>query len=242
MAKVTLTDLTSIANDTSATNSINENFQALEDYVNNNVLSRDTGVEVNTMQNELDMNGQSILNVADINGEDVGDLATGATASAASAAASAALAAADAVSTAADAAATAADVVSTNADVVSTAADVVSVNNALATVDNIIDYAEANSSSSYTPDMGASANFHITLEGANVVINNPTNKTIGQSGVFVLIQDGSGSRGVSWGTDFEFSGGTPPTPTTTAGGVDLVAYYVLSSTRILCSNAILEFS
>lgn len=63
MAKVTLTDLTSLANDTSAVNSINNNFQTVEDYINNNVLSRDTGAEVNTMQNDLDMNSNDLLNV-----------------------------------------------------------------------------------------------------------------------------------------------------------------------------------
>ena len=63
MAKVTLTDLTTLANDTSAVNSLNTNFQTLEDYINNNVLSRDTGAETNTMQNDIDMNSYSLNNV-----------------------------------------------------------------------------------------------------------------------------------------------------------------------------------
>ena len=79
MPKITLTDLTSLANDTSATNSINTNFQAIEDYINDNVLSRDTGAEVNTMQNELDMNSYGITNVDTINGVDVTDVLTGLT-------------------------------------------------------------------------------------------------------------------------------------------------------------------
>ena len=77
MAKVTLTDLTTLANDTSAVNSINDNFQALEDYINDKVLSRDTGAEVNTLLNDIDFNGYDILNLTEINGFSVTDITAG---------------------------------------------------------------------------------------------------------------------------------------------------------------------
>lgn len=67
MAKVTLTDLTSLANDTSAVNSINGNFTTLETELQAKVLYRDnpTG-EPNSMQNDLDMNSNDILNAGNV--------------------------------------------------------------------------------------------------------------------------------------------------------------------------------
>lgn len=47
-----------------STGLINDNFQAIEEYVNNNLLNRDglSSGEVNQMETDLDMNGQAILN------------------------------------------------------------------------------------------------------------------------------------------------------------------------------------
>ena len=85
MAKITLNDLTSLANDTSAVNSLNQNFTSLETELQDKVLYRDnpTG-EPNAMQNDLDMNSNDILNTNRIdtdmlrlNGQDIistGDL------------------------------------------------------------------------------------------------------------------------------------------------------------------------
>jgi len=82
-----------------------------------------------------------------------------------------------------------------------------------------------------TPDFAASNNFSVTL-GGNRTLANPTNITAGQSGVIVITQDGTGSRTLAYGSYFKFAGGTAPTLTTTAAAVDVLAYYVESSTRI----------
>jgi hypothetical protein len=50
--------------------------------------------------------------------------------------------------------------------------------------------------------------------------------------VIVITQDGTGSRTLAYGGYFKFPAGTAPTLTTTANAVDVLAYYVESSTRI----------
>jgi len=82
-----------------------------------------------------------------------------------------------------------------------------------------------------TPDFAAANNFSVTL-GGNRTLANPTNLTAGQSGVIVITQDGTGSRTLAYGSYFKFPSGTAPTLTTTASAVDVLAYYVESSTRI----------
>ena len=82
-----------------------------------------------------------------------------------------------------------------------------------------------------TPDFAAANNFSLTI-GGNRTLANPTNLTAGQSGVIVITQDGTGSRTGSWNTVFKWAGGTAPTLTTTASAVDVLVYYVESSTRI----------
>ena len=75
-------------------------------------------------------------------------------------------------------------------------------------------------------------NFTLTL-GGNRTLANPTNLTAGQSGVILVLQDGTGSRTLSFGSYWKFPGGTAPTLTTTASAVDLLVYFVESSSRIL---------
>jgi len=85
--------------------------------------------------------------------------------------------------------------------------------------------------STITPDFAAANNFSLTI-GGNRTLANPTNLTAGQSGIIVITQDGTGSRTLAYGSYFKFSNGTAPTLTTTASAVDVLAYYVESSTRI----------
>ena len=82
-----------------------------------------------------------------------------------------------------------------------------------------------------TIDMADSNNFTLTLDQATAMAN-PSNDTAGQSGSIFMIQDGTGSRTASWGTDWEFAGGTAPTLTTTASAVDRVDYVIRSSSSI----------
>ena len=82
-----------------------------------------------------------------------------------------------------------------------------------------------------TPDFAAANNYSLAI-GGNRTLANPTNLTAGQSGAIVITQDGTGSRTLAYGSYWKFSGGTAPTLTTTASAVDVLVYYVESSTRI----------
>jgi hypothetical protein len=87
------------------------------------------------------------------------------------------------------------------------------------------------SASTITPDFSLSNYFNLTL-GHTATLANPTNLVAGQSGAIVITQDGTGSRTLAYGGYWKFAGGTAPTLTTTAGAVDVLAYYVESTTRI----------
>ena len=87
------------------------------------------------------------------------------------------------------------------------------------------------SAASITIDLSDSNNFKVTL-GHNATFNNPSNITAGQTGSIFIAQDGTGSRTGSWGSYWDFIGGTAPTLTTTAAGVDRIDYVVLDSTNI----------
>lgn len=82
-----------------------------------------------------------------------------------------------------------------------------------------------------TPDFSASCNFTVTL-GGNRTLANPTNLVAGQSGSIFIVQDGTGSRTLSWGSYWDFAGGTAPTLSTAASSVDRIDYIVRSSTSI----------
>jgi len=87
------------------------------------------------------------------------------------------------------------------------------------------------SSATITIDMADSNNFSVTL-AHNATFANPSNDTAGQSGSIFITQDGTGSRTASWGTDWEFAGGTAPTLTTTAAASDRIDYVIRSGTSI----------
>ena len=84
-------------------------------------------------------------------------------------------------------------------------------------------------------DLSLGNNFSVTLAG-NRTLGAPTNQTAGQSGVIVVTQDGTGSRTLAYNSVYKFAGGTAPTLTTTASAVDVLAYYVESSTRITVTS------
>ena len=89
--------------------------------------------------------------------------------------------------------------------------------------------------SSVAIDLSLANNFTLTLAG-NRTLAAPSNVTAGQSGVIVVTQDGTGSRTLAYNSIYKFAGGTAPTLTTTASAVDVLAYYVESSTRITVTS------
>lgn len=83
-------------------------------------------------------------------------------------------------------------------------------------------------------DMSTFINAVVTL-GGNRTLGSPTNEKVGQTGCIRIVQDGTGSRTLAYGTDWEFSGGTAPILTTTAGAEDLLFYHVLASNRVFAN-------
>jgi hypothetical protein len=84
-----------------------------------------------------------------------------------------------------------------------------------------------------TPDMADSNNFTLTL-GGNRTLANPSNLTAGQSGSIFLVQDGTGSRTLAYGSQYDFIGGTAPTLSTAASAVDRIDYVVRTTGSIHC--------
>jgi len=72
-------------------------------------------------------------------------------------------------------------------------------------------------------NMALGNNFALTLAG-NRTLEAPTNVTPGQTGHIYLVQDGTGSRTLSFATAYTFVSGTAPTLSTAANAVDLLVY------------------
>lgn len=85
--------------------------------------------------------------------------------------------------------------------------------------------------STITPDFAVANNYSVTL-GGNRTLANPTNLTAGQSGSIFVVQDGTGSRTLAYGSYWDFIGGTAPTLSTAANSVDRIDYVVRTTTSI----------
>jgi len=100
---------------------------------------------------------------------------------------------------------------------------------------------DTSNTGSVTIDFSAHQNFVLTLTG-NVTLANPSTESVGQAGVFVFIQDGTGSRTLSLGTDYESPAGAGITLSTAASAVDVVPYFVKASGSIQLGAPQLAFS
>ena len=90
---------------------------------------------------------------------------------------------------------------------------------------------DTSNTGSVTLDFETNQNFVLTFTG-NVTFANPTTEQVGQSGIIVCIQDGTGSRTLSLGTDYETAGGAGITLSTGANAVDIIPYFVKASGSI----------
>ena len=90
-------------------------------------------------------------------------------------------------------------------------------------------------------DFNSFQNFIITLDG-NITLANPTTENVGQSGIIVAIQDGSGSRSLTLGGDYESAAGGGITLSTGANAVDILPYMVVAANRIAIGAPQLAFA
>ena len=100
---------------------------------------------------------------------------------------------------------------------------------------------DTSNTGSVTLDFAANQNFVLTLTG-NVTLANPSTEQVGQAGVIVCIQDGTGSRTLSLGTDYETAGGAGITLSTAASAVDVIPYFVKASGSIQLGAVQLAFA
>lgn len=100
---------------------------------------------------------------------------------------------------------------------------------------------DATNTGNVTLDFAVNQNFVLTLTG-NVTLDNPTTEVVGQSGFIVFIQDATGGRTVSLGTDYETAGGAGLTLSSAASATDVVPYIVAASGRILLGTPQLAFA
>lgn len=92
-----------------------------------------------------------------------------------------------------------------------------------------------------TLDFNTYQNFVLTFTG-DVTFVNPSTESVGQSGIIVIIQDGTGSRTLGLGTDYETVGGSGITLSTAASAVDILPYFVKASGSIQLGAPQLAFS
>ena len=80
-------------------------------------------------------------------------------------------------------------------------------------------------------DFNVGQNFTVTLAG-NRTLDNPANCVAGQVGSIFIVQDGTGSRTLAYGGNWDFTAGTAPTLSTDADAIDRLDYIVHTSTDV----------
>jgi hypothetical protein len=91
---------------------------------------------------------------------------------------------------------------------------------------------DTSNTGSVTLDFQANQNFVLTFTG-NVDLANPTTEQVGQAGVIVCIQDGTGSRTLSLGSQYKTAGDAGITLSTAANSVDIIPYFVSAADSII---------
>ena len=99
---------------------------------------------------------------------------------------------------------------------------------------------DATNTGSVTLDFNAHQNFVLTFTG-NVTLANPSTESVGQTGFIAVIQDGTGSRTLTLGTDYESPASGGITLTTTASATDIVPYVVVAANRVALGTPQLAF-
>ena len=82
-------------------------------------------------------------------------------------------------------------------------------------------------------DFATANNFAVTLANtASCELQNPSNLTAGQSGSIFVIQSSAGSHLLTYGSSWDFAGGSAPVLSTAGDSIDRIDYIVRSATSI----------
>lgn len=90
-------------------------------------------------------------------------------------------------------------------------------------------------------NIGSGRIFDMILD-QNMVISSFQNPDEGAKYVFILEQDGTGSRLVTWPSNVKWRGGSAPTLTTTASGIDVVTMLYRERDATFLADVGLNFS
>ena len=98
------------------------------------------------------------------------------------------------------------------------------------------DIVTVSDASNITIPMNTGTHFVVTLGGNRTFINSnmQTSDAHGASGSIFIVQDGTGSRTVSFQSNYKFAGGTAPTLSTAANAVDRLDYVVRATNNVHC--------
>ena len=95
----------------------------------------------------------------------------------------------------------------------------------------VADIVSLTDAASIAIDFNAGQNFAVQLTD-NRTLENPTNCVPGQTGSIFIIQDGTGSRTLSFGANYKFPSGTAPTLSTGASACDRIDYITFTSSNV----------
>lgn len=95
----------------------------------------------------------------------------------------------------------------------------------------VADIVSLTDAASIAVDFNTGQNFAITLAG-NRTLENPTNCVAGQVGSIFIVQDGTGSRTLAFGSNWDFPDGAAPVISTSINAVDRLDYIVHTSTDV----------
>ena len=95
----------------------------------------------------------------------------------------------------------------------------------------VADIVSLTDGTSIAVDFNTGQNFAVQLTD-NRTLESPTNCVAGQTGSIFVIQDGTGSRTLSYGGNWKFPAGAPPTLSTAISAVDRIDYMVYTSTAV----------
>jgi len=90
------------------------------------------------------------------------------------------------------------------------------------------------SGANVTVDFGDSNNFILTTDDGTIQIDNPTTEVAGQSGSIFIVQGSTTCAAPSWGDQWLFPGGTPPSLTGTTDKIARIDYIVQEVGKIHC--------
>ena len=80
-------------------------------------------------------------------------------------------------------------------------------------------------------DLSTFINGKVDPIAGNRTFGNPTNAKVGQTGFIRIVQDATGGRTLSFGTNWKFENGTAPSLSTAANAEDILVYWVIAANR-----------